>query len=66
MQVYQFSEALRDSNSADQAGAALKEQIAAIERRLQDIDQEVARLQKSALQGRFGTPSSGVSESNHS
>jgi hypothetical protein len=48
MQVYQLSEAIRDSNSADQAGAALKEQIAAIEKRIQDIDQEVARLRSSA------------------
>jgi ribosome-associated translation inhibitor RaiA len=46
MQVYQFSEAIRDANTADQAGAALKEQIAAIERRIQEINQELARLKR--------------------
>ena len=48
IQVYQFSEAIRDANTADQAGTALKEQVAAIERCIQDIDLEIARLKMSA------------------
>jgi hypothetical protein len=46
MQVYQFSEAIRDANTADQTGAALKERIAAIEAHIHDIDQGIAELRR--------------------
>jgi hypothetical protein len=48
MQVYQFSEALRDANTAEQAGIRTKEHVAAIDAQVHAIDEALTQLRPVA------------------
>ena len=46
IQVYQFSEALRDANESDRAESTRKEQLAAKDGQIKAIDDAIARLRQ--------------------
>jgi hypothetical protein len=48
MQVYQFSQGLRAANEADASGTQLKEDLTAIENRIQSIDEAITNIEGSS------------------
>jgi uncharacterized protein YPO0396 len=50
--AHQLSQAMRDTHAAEQAGALRKEQIAALEGKIQEIDRALVRLEDFTRQWR--------------